>query len=62
MFGELKNPLLYKNKIIPNIGPKPNTKRTSFAEFLDSPNSLVFLINFSLFFFKLFFLIIKKLK
>lgn len=33
MFGELKNPLLYKNIIIPIIGPIPNTNKTSLAEF-----------------------------
>ena len=33
MFGELKNPLLYKNIVIPIIGPNPNTKSTNFAEF-----------------------------
>ena len=31
--GELKNPLIYKNIIIPIIGPIPNIKRTNFAEF-----------------------------
>ena len=31
--GELKNPLLYKNIIMPTIGPIPNTKSTNFAEF-----------------------------
>jgi len=39
MFGELKNPLLYKNIIIPSIGPIPNIKRINFAEFFVSPNS-----------------------
>tara|TARA_B000000532_G_scaffold132404_1_gene106187 strand:+ start:696 stop:803 length:108 start_codon:yes stop_codon:yes gene_type:complete len=34
MFGELKNPLLYKNIAMPIIGPIPNIKSTSFAEFL----------------------------
>ncbi len=34
MIGELKNPLVNKNIITPIIGPIPNTKRTSFAEFL----------------------------
>ena len=33
MFGELKNPLLYKNINIPIIGPIPKIKRTNFAEF-----------------------------
>ena len=39
VFGELKKPLLYKNKIIPMIGPIPNIKRISFAEFFVCPNS-----------------------
>ena len=38
MFGELKNPLLYKNIIMPIIGPIPKTKRTNFAEFFVWPN------------------------
>ena len=33
IFGELKNPLLYRNINIPIIGPTPNMKRTNFAEF-----------------------------
>jgi len=33
IFGELKNPLLYKNIVIPMIGPSPKIKRTNFAEF-----------------------------
>jgi len=36
--GELKNPLLYKNKMIPIIGPIPNTKSTNFAELFVCPN------------------------
>ena len=36
--GELKNPLLYKNIMMPITGPIPNTKRTNFAEFFDCPN------------------------
>ena len=39
MFGALKNPLLYKNIVIPIIGPIPNIKRTNFAEFFVCPNS-----------------------
>ena len=39
IFGELKNPLLYKNIIIPIIGPIPNIKSTNFAEFFVCPNS-----------------------
>ena len=31
--GELKNPLLYKNIMMPIIGPNPNTKSTNLAEF-----------------------------
>ena len=34
IFGELKNPLLYKNITIPIIGPSPKINRTNFAEFL----------------------------
>jgi len=33
IFGELKKPLLYKNIMIPIIGPIPNTKSINFAEF-----------------------------
>ena len=33
IFGELKNPLLYKKIVIPIIGPIPNIKRTNFEEF-----------------------------
>ena len=33
IFGELKNPLLYRNIDMPIIGPIPNTKSTNFAEF-----------------------------
>ena len=33
IFGELKNPLLYKNIVIPIIGPIPNIKSTNLAEF-----------------------------
>ncbi len=32
MFGELKNPLLYRNITMPIIGPIPNKKSTNFAE------------------------------
>ena len=38
IFGELKNPLLYKNIMMPIIGPIPNTKSTNFAEFFVCPN------------------------
>ena len=38
MVGGLKKPLLYKNIIIPIIGPIPNTKSTNFAELFVSPN------------------------
>ena len=56
MVGELKKPLLYKNIIIPMIGPIPNTKSTNLAEFFVWPNfwsvefELVF-IFFDFFFF-----------
>ena len=33
MLGDVKKPLLYKNKVIPIIGPIPNMKRTNLAEF-----------------------------
>ena len=33
IFGELKKPWLYKNIVIPIMGPIPKTKRTNFAEF-----------------------------
>ena len=33
IFGELKNPLLYKNIVMPIIGPNPNIKSINFAEF-----------------------------
>ena len=33
IFGELKNPLLYKNIVMPIIGPIPKIKRINFAEF-----------------------------
>ena len=39
MFGELKKPLLYKNIIMPIIGPIPNINSTNFAEFLVCPIS-----------------------
>ena len=39
MFGELKNPLLNKNIIIPIIGPIPNKNKTNLAEFFVCPNS-----------------------
>ena len=47
MFGELKNPLLNKNIIIPIIGPIPNINKINLAEFFVCPNSLLsFFINF----------------
>ena len=45
MLGELKKPLLYKNIVIPIIGPIPKTKSTNFAEFFVCPNSWFFLID-----------------
>ena len=58
MFGELKNPLLNKNIIIPIIGPIPNINKINLAEFFVCPNSLLsFLINFAGFFFDDFFFI-----
>ena len=39
ILGELKKPLLNKNKVMPIIGPNPNTKSTNFAEFFVCPNS-----------------------
>ena len=56
MFGELKNPLLNKNIIIPIIGPIPNINKINLAEFFVWPNSLLlFFINFFGFFFDDFF-------
>ena len=56
MFGELKNPLLNKNIIIPIIGPIPNINKINLAEFFVSPNLLLpFFINFFGFFFDDFF-------
>ena len=40
--GELKNPLLNKNIMMPIIGPIPNIKSTNFAEFLVWPNFWAF--------------------
>ena len=57
MIGELKNPLLNKNTIIPMIGPIPNTNKTNLAEFFVCPNSLLdVLIIFFLLFFNFFFM------
>jgi len=39
ILGELKKPLLYKNIVIPIIGPIPNTKSNNFAEFFVCPSS-----------------------
>ena len=39
MFGELKNPLLYKNIVMPIIGPNPNMNRINLAEFFVWPKS-----------------------
>ena len=52
MFGELKNPLVNKNTIIPIIGPMPNINKINLAEFFVCPNSLLasFLNFFGLFF------------
>tara|TARA_Y200000002_G_scaffold314551_1_gene272328 strand:- start:85 stop:315 length:231 start_codon:yes stop_codon:yes gene_type:complete len=56
MFGELKNPLLNKNIMIPIIGPIPNINKINLAEFFVCPNSLLsFFINFVGFFFDDFF-------
>ena len=40
MFGELKNPLVNKNIIIPIIGPMPNINKINLAEFFVCPNSV----------------------
>ena len=48
MFGELKNPLVNKNIIIPIIGPIPNINNINLAEFFVCPNSLF--ASFNLFF------------
>ena len=56
MFGELKNPLLNKNIIIPIIGPIPNINKINLAEFFVSPNLLLsFFFNFFGYFFDDFF-------
>ena len=56
MFGELKNPLVNKNTIIPIIGPMPNINKINLAEFFVCPNSLLsFLIILFGFFFDDFF-------
>ena len=56
MFGELKNPLVNKNTIIPIIGPMPNINKINLAEFLVCPNSLLAsFLNFLGFFFDDFF-------
>ena len=58
MLGELKNPLLNKNIIIPIIGPIPNINKINLAEFFVCPNSLLsFFINFFGFFLGDFFFI-----
>ena len=57
MIGELKNPLLNKNTIIPMIGPIPNINKTNLAEFFVCPNSLLeVLIIFFLLFLNFFFI------
>ena len=55
MLGELKKPLLYKNIVIPIIGPIPKTNRTNFAEFFVCPNSWFCLFDLILIFFDFFF-------
>jgi len=55
MVGELKNPLLYKNTIMPIIGPIPKTKSTNFAEFFVWPNFWSFKFELVWFFFDFFF-------
>ena len=58
MVGELKNPLLNKNIIIPIIGPIPNINKINLAEFFVCPKVLLsFLIIFFGFFFENFFFI-----
>ena len=53
--GELKNPLLYKNIMMPIIGPIPNTKSTNLAEFFVCPNFWSFKLELVRFFFDFFF-------
>ena len=55
MIDELKNPLLYKNIIMPIIGPIPKTKSTNFAEFFVWPNFWSFKFELVCFFFDFFF-------
>ena len=57
IFGELKNPLVYKNIIMPIIGPIPKTNSTNFAEFFVWPNSWFFLFDLAWTFFDFFFFI-----
>ena len=54
MFGELKNPLLYKNIVIPIIGPIPNINRINLAEFFVWPKSWFFLFDWARIFFEFF--------
>ena len=58
MLGELKNPLLNKNIIIPIIGPIPNINKINLAEFFVCPNSLLslFIVFFGFFFDNFFFM------
>ena len=53
--GELKNPLLYKNIIMPIIGPIPKTKSTNFAEFFVCTNFWSFKFELGWIFFDFFF-------
>ena len=46
IFGELKNPLVYKNIAIPIRGPIPKIKSTNFAEFFFCPKSCFFIFDF----------------
>ena len=57
IIGELKNPLLYKNIVIPIIGPIPKMKRTNFAEFFVWPNSSLFIFDLVFDFFDFLFFI-----
>ena len=46
---------------MPIIGPKPKIKRTNFAEFLVSPNSLFFLFDLFKIFFEIFLFFINNI-
>ena len=61
MLGELKNPLLTRNIIIPIIGPIPNINNTIFAVFLFSSESfLLVMLTLTFLFFDFLFIFLFK--